>query len=101
MPRAGQEEPPRRACRDLCETQRLRTKLRGDSGARDHGGYFLEEGGRRRPWCLASRRRDHWWAVGVVGVPEMQVEQLGQGERSVVWVFACELGLAAWPVRVE
>lgn len=50
MPRAGQEEPPRRACRDLCETQRLRTKLRGDSGARG-----ILSGGRRPAPAVVPR----------------------------------------------
>lgn len=56
MPRPGQEETPGRACRDLSERRRLSTKSRSDSGAQDHRGYLLEEGGRRRQWCVASRR---------------------------------------------
>ena len=92
MPRAGQEETPRRACRDLSERRRLSTKLRGDSGAQDHRGYLLEEGGRRRPWCVASRAASRS-PVGGGGrrrrpATAIEVEeQLGEGERSVVWVL--------------
>lgn len=47
------------------------------------------------PRVAAARSLVGGGGLGVVGVPEMQVEeQLGQGERSVVWVFASELGLA-------